>query len=86
MGPAWNEQERSFAQFFGSDAVDASSLMMPLMLFVSPKDPRMLSTIGASAGNLEPTAWCGITIPIPPRAMFGFCNIKIKYLLISSFS
>ncbi len=32
--------------YFGGDAVDASLLMMmPLMLFVSPKDPRMVSTI-----------------------------------------
>jgi GH15 family glucan-1,4-alpha-glucosidase len=45
MQEGWNEQKGSFVQFFGSDAVDASSLMMPLMLFVSPKDPRMLSTI-----------------------------------------
>ena len=45
MRDAWNEQEGTFTQSFGSDAVDASSLMMPLMLFVSPRDPRMLSTL-----------------------------------------
>jgi GH15 family glucan-1,4-alpha-glucosidase len=45
MEQGWNEREGSFAQYFGGSAVDASSLMMPLMLFVSPRDPRMLSTI-----------------------------------------
>jgi GH15 family glucan-1,4-alpha-glucosidase len=45
MEKGWNERDQSFTQFFGSDAVDASSLMMPLMLFISPKDPRMLATI-----------------------------------------
>lgn len=45
MQQGWNEQEHTFTQYFGSAAVDASALMMPLMLFVSPKDPRMLSTL-----------------------------------------
>ena len=40
--------ERARGRFhagFGSDALDAATLMMPLMLFVSPTDPRMLSTL-----------------------------------------
>ena len=45
MERAWCEQQQSFAQYFGSDTLDASILMMPLVLFVSPTDPRMLSTI-----------------------------------------
>jgi len=45
MTQGWSEQKKSFTQFFGSDAVDANLLMMPLMLFVSPKDPRIISTI-----------------------------------------
>jgi GH15 family glucan-1,4-alpha-glucosidase len=45
MTECWNEREGAFTQYFGSDALDASALMMPLMLFVSPKDPRMVSTI-----------------------------------------
>jgi len=46
MQQGWNERERAFTQYFGSSAMDASMLMMPLMLFVSPNDPRMLSTLG----------------------------------------
>ena len=45
MERGWNEHDRTFTQYFGADAVDASSLMLPLMLFISPKDPRMIATI-----------------------------------------
>jgi len=45
MKESWNNQTGSFTQYFGSDALDASSLMMPLMRFVSPTDPRMTSTL-----------------------------------------
>jgi GH15 family glucan-1,4-alpha-glucosidase len=45
MTDGWDAGDRTFVQHFGSDAVDASALMMPLMLFISPTDPRMISTI-----------------------------------------
>jgi GH15 family glucan-1,4-alpha-glucosidase len=45
MRQSWHEIEGTFTQFFDSDAVDAAALMMPLMLFVSPRDPRMLATL-----------------------------------------
>lgn len=47
MTEGWNEKLQSFVQYFGSDALDASALMFPLMRFLSPTDPRMLSTIQA---------------------------------------
>jgi GH15 family glucan-1,4-alpha-glucosidase len=45
MTEAWDASQNAFTQYFGSDALDAAALMMPLMLFVSPRDPRMLSTL-----------------------------------------
>jgi GH15 family glucan-1,4-alpha-glucosidase len=45
MTKGWHEEKGAFTQFFGSDALDASLLMMPLMRFVSPTDPRIVSTI-----------------------------------------
>jgi GH15 family glucan-1,4-alpha-glucosidase len=39
----WNEERKAFGQFKGSQEVDASSLVMPLVRFISPKDPRFLS-------------------------------------------
>ncbi len=39
----WNPKLRAFVQFKGSKAVDASSLLMPLVKFISPRDPRWRS-------------------------------------------
>jgi len=47
MTRAWNEQRGSFVQFYDSDSLDASALIMPLVFFLSPTDPRMLQTIDA---------------------------------------
>lgn len=41
----WNSEKQAFMQFPGSDTVDASALLMPLVHFISPKDPRWLSTL-----------------------------------------
>jgi GH15 family glucan-1,4-alpha-glucosidase len=41
----WDEQKQAFMQYPGSETVDASSLLMPLLRFISPKDPRWLSTL-----------------------------------------
>ena len=38
---------RRFVQSYGSDALDAANLIMPLVFFVSPTDPRMLATLDA---------------------------------------
>ncbi|HXB33642.1 MAG TPA: glycoside hydrolase family 15 protein [Puia sp.] len=41
----WDEKKQAFMQYPGSETVDASSLLMPLMRFISPKDPRWLSSL-----------------------------------------
>jgi GH15 family glucan-1,4-alpha-glucosidase len=41
----WNEERGAFVQHYGSDSLDASNLIMPLVFFISPNDPRMLGTI-----------------------------------------
>ena len=48
MTHGWNADRRAFVQHFGSDALDAANLMMPLVFFVSPTDPRMLQTLDAT--------------------------------------
>ena len=40
----WNEEVGAYTQFLGSDTVDASALLMPLLRFVSSKEPRWLRT------------------------------------------
>lgn len=41
----WDKEKKAFMQYPGSDTVDASSLLMPLVRFISPKDPKWLSTL-----------------------------------------
>ena len=43
----WNEPKASFAQYYGGDTMDASNLIIPFVRFLSPDDPRVLSTIDA---------------------------------------
>jgi GH15 family glucan-1,4-alpha-glucosidase len=47
MVRGWSEQRRSFEQAYGSGTLDASNLLMPLVFFVSPVDPKMLDTLAA---------------------------------------
>jgi GH15 family glucan-1,4-alpha-glucosidase len=47
MTRGWNEDRRAFVQHYDSDSLDASNLLMPLVFFLSPNDPKMLSTVEA---------------------------------------
>ncbi|AXC10557.1 Glucoamylase [Acidisarcina polymorpha] len=43
----WNEKINAFTRHKDTEALDASTLLMPLMRFISPLDPRWLSTLDA---------------------------------------
>jgi GH15 family glucan-1,4-alpha-glucosidase len=45
MKRGWSEKRKAFVQSYERDALDSSLLLMPLIFFVSPTDPRMLQTI-----------------------------------------
>jgi GH15 family glucan-1,4-alpha-glucosidase len=47
MTRGWNPQRKAFVQSYGSDALDASLLLLPLVFFASPNDPRVLQTLDA---------------------------------------
>jgi GH15 family glucan-1,4-alpha-glucosidase len=47
MARGWSDRRRAFVQSYGSNTLDASTLIMPLVFFVAPNDPRMLSTLEA---------------------------------------
>jgi GH15 family glucan-1,4-alpha-glucosidase len=51
MTRGWNKERRAFTQFYGSDDLDASLLIMPLVFFMAPNDPRMINTISAILRN-----------------------------------
>ena len=48
----WSEQAGAYTQAFGSDELDASTLMMPIVGFLPATDPRMRATIDAIAESL----------------------------------
>ncbi|TME02906.1 MAG: glycoside hydrolase family 15 protein [Chloroflexi bacterium] len=45
MEKGWNEEKQSFVQYYGSDAVDASALLISLTGFTAETDPRIVHTI-----------------------------------------
>jgi GH15 family glucan-1,4-alpha-glucosidase len=52
MTRGWSEERGAFVQHYGSDVLDASILLMPLTLFIAPRDPRWLSTLDVIGGEL----------------------------------
>jgi GH15 family glucan-1,4-alpha-glucosidase len=48
----WSDTAGAFTQYVGSDALDASNLMMPIVGFLPADDPRMLATIEAVEARL----------------------------------
>jgi GH15 family glucan-1,4-alpha-glucosidase len=41
----WSEELQSFVQYKGAQTVDAATLLMPIIRFIGPTDPRWLSTL-----------------------------------------
>ena len=52
MSRGWNERAGAFTQAFGSEDLDASSLMLTITGFLAADDPRMKATIDAIARRL----------------------------------
>ena len=52
MTKGWNPERGAFVQHYGSDVLDASLLLMPLVLFIAPRDPYWLSTLDAIGDEL----------------------------------
>jgi GH15 family glucan-1,4-alpha-glucosidase len=48
----WSDRANAFTQSFGSDDLDASSLMVPLVGFLPADDPKVLATIQATEERL----------------------------------
>ena len=43
----WNAKKNSFVQYYGSDQLDASLLMLARVGFLPPTDPRIIGTVEA---------------------------------------
>jgi GH15 family glucan-1,4-alpha-glucosidase len=48
----WNEKLQTFVQYPHAETVDAATLLMPIVRFIGPKDPRWLSTLKYIEENL----------------------------------
>ena len=48
----WDDEQKAFIQYKDGNTLDASCLIMPLIKFISPTDPRWLSTLDAVAREL----------------------------------
>jgi len=47
LANAWNDEKQAFTQSFGSDELDASVLLMPLVGFLPATDEQLVSTVAA---------------------------------------
>ncbi len=52
MTHGWSDARKAFNQYADSDVLDASVLILPLVLMIAPSDPRMLSTLDAIREDL----------------------------------
>jgi GH15 family glucan-1,4-alpha-glucosidase len=52
MQKGWSSERGAFVQHYGSDVLDASILLMPLVLFIAPRDPMWLSTLDSITEEL----------------------------------
>jgi pentatricopeptide repeat protein len=52
MTRGWHPDRQAFVQHYNTDFLDASVLLMPLVKFVAPTDPRWLSTLDAIGREL----------------------------------
>jgi GH15 family glucan-1,4-alpha-glucosidase len=47
LSRGWSKDRNSFVQAYDSPCLDAAALVMPLVFFMAPNDPRMLKTLDA---------------------------------------
>jgi pentatricopeptide repeat protein len=52
MARGWHGGRQAFVQHYRTDVLDASLLLMPLVKFIAPTDPRWLSTLDAISEEL----------------------------------
>ena len=52
MDRGWSPRLKAFVQYEGGEVLDAAVLLMPLVKFISPTDPKWLSTLDALTASL----------------------------------
>lgn len=52
LAKGWSETKRSFVQYYGTDALDAANLVIPMVGFLPHDDPRVVGTVEATLREL----------------------------------
>jgi GH15 family glucan-1,4-alpha-glucosidase len=71
LARAWNPEKRAFGQFYGSDELDASVLLMPVVGFLPATDERIVSTVEAIRRELTIDGLLLRYLPRPDAAVDG---------------
>jgi len=87
----WNEKRRSFVQSYGASNLDASSLFIPMVGFLSADDPRMVSTIAAVQNELVHNGFVRRYLPSQEvdgvggdEGAFTMCSLWLAGSLVTS--
>lgn len=76
MQRGWHEGRRAFVQDHDTDVLDASVLLMPLVKFVAPTDPRSHWT--RSPTSWSPTASCTAPTRSPPLTAWQARRVRSR--------
>jgi GH15 family glucan-1,4-alpha-glucosidase len=52
LANGWSDAKQSFVQYYGTDALDASNLVIPMVGFLPHDDPRVVGTVEATIREL----------------------------------
>jgi GH15 family glucan-1,4-alpha-glucosidase len=52
LAHGWSERKKSFVQYYGTEALDASNLVIPMVGFLPHDDPRVVGTVQATIREL----------------------------------
>ena len=88
MAKGWSAPQGSFVQSYGSDALDASGLLMLLTFFMAPDDPRTRATVDAirSPATRGWLAADGLVYRYDPKAApDGLPEVEGTFNMCSSF-
>jgi GH15 family glucan-1,4-alpha-glucosidase len=66
MTKGGNDKHHAFTQYYGSQDLDASLLIMPLVFFMAPNDPRMIGNIDAILKNPRDGGLLSDSLVYPP--------------------
>lgn len=88
MTRGWSERRQSFVQAYGSDALDASNLLIPMVGFLPPDHPRVRATALAALAGLTDAAqelvyrYCGDDGLAGDEGVFSICTFWLAHALV----